>query len=506
MRLATAVRTALPGYPTAPPYDPPEPYPEYPFGEGAISAHPNPVYRAVRQLLHDLGLDRKRFGTPQWDPLGELLSSDRGEQLIVLKPNWVVHDIPRDPREEENLLALITHPSVIRPLLDYALIALVRRGGGRMVLGDAPIQRCQWERLLGLFGTVEMVERFACRLPAEVQFELKDFRYEVTLRDEHNVVLRREFRPEVEYVLVDLGQKSSLMPIIQDYRRFRVTNYDPRVVPQNHNPERNLYFVHRDFLAAKLVVNLPKLKCHRKAGITCALKNLVGINCRKDYLAHHRAGDAESGHGDQYERRSRLKELRNFLMERFDLFADRPTLQRLLRYLMAAIDRLVRLHDPHLNYDGSWWGNDTCWRMVHDLNKLLCYASPEGEMTDGLCRTEISLVDGVIGGEGNGPLHPTARRCGVLLAGFNPVAVDHLAAALMGLDWRKIALLREAWHPIPAELALVPEGSCRDQIEVLVDGAVRSLSWVEENLAIPFEPPPGWKGRVELERFASPAG
>ncbi len=92
------------------------------------------------------------------------------------------------------------------------------------------------------------------------------------------------------------------------------------------------------------------------------------------------------------------------------------------------------------------------------------------------------------------------------MAGFNPAAVDHLAAALMGLDWRKIALLREIWYPLPPDYPLVPEGSSRDQIHVVVDGVVRDLDWVEEHLAIPFEPPPGWKGRVELERFATPSG
>ena len=32
--------------------------------------------------------------------------------------------------------------------------------------------------------------------------------------------------------------------------------------------------------------SLPKLKTHKKAGITCALKNLIGINGNKEYLPH----------------------------------------------------------------------------------------------------------------------------------------------------------------------------------------------------------------------------
>jgi len=36
------------------------------------------------------------------------------------------------------------------------------------------------------------------------------------------------------------------------------------------------------------------LKLHRKAGITCALKNLIGINGNKEYLPHHRLGGSQA--------------------------------------------------------------------------------------------------------------------------------------------------------------------------------------------------------------------
>ena len=52
-------------------------------------------------------------------------------------------------------------------------------------------------------------------------------------------------------------------------------------------------------MAGDLVVNLPKLKTHKKACVTGALKNLVGINGNKDYLPHHRLGGSRTG-GDCY--------------------------------------------------------------------------------------------------------------------------------------------------------------------------------------------------------------
>ncbi|HEY8241208.1 MAG TPA: hypothetical protein VIH35_07175, partial [Kiritimatiellia bacterium] len=54
------------------PFDPDAVYPEYPFPQRLTGA-PNPGYRAVRDALASLGLDRARFGTAAWNPLGSLV-------------------------------------------------------------------------------------------------------------------------------------------------------------------------------------------------------------------------------------------------------------------------------------------------------------------------------------------------------------------------------------------------------------------------------------------------
>ena len=68
---------------------------------------------------------------------------------------------------------------------------------------------------------------------------------------------------------------------------------------RTHAPGRHQYLVAREVIEADVIVNLPKLKTHKKAGVTCALKNLIGINGNKEYLPHHRVGGAERG-GDCY--------------------------------------------------------------------------------------------------------------------------------------------------------------------------------------------------------------
>jgi uncharacterized protein (DUF362 family) len=56
----------------------------------------------------------------------------------------------------------------------------------------------------------------------------------------------------------------------------------------------------------------------------------------------------------------------------------------------------------------------------------------------------FAIVDGIVGMEGNGPIQGEARRCGALLFGDDPVAVDATAARLMTIDPSRIRYLAEA--------------------------------------------------------------
>jgi hypothetical protein len=97
---------------------------------------------------------------------------------------------------------------------------------------------------------------------------------------------------------------------------------------------------------------------------------------------------------------------------------------------------------------GNWHGNDTVWRMSLDLNRILMYADPEGGMREGgPMKRYFSVVDGIVGMEGNGPVAGTPRESGLLVAGANPVAVDTVCARLMGLDPDRLPLIRRAWAP-----------------------------------------------------------
>lgn len=84
---------------------------------------------------------------------------------------------------------------------------------------------------------------------------------------------------------------------------------------------------------------------------------------------------------------------------------------------------------------GNWYGNDIAWRMVSDLMKTILYVDKKGMLRNNPQRKVFSIIDGIIGGENNGPLTPDEKKGGIVISGFNLLAVDIVGARLMGFDW-----------------------------------------------------------------------
>lgn len=411
---------------SAAPYAPHEAYPEFPLLP--LGAVPNPVYGGVRGALCDLGLDATHVGTAEWNPLGDLVNPGG---KIVVKPNWVL-----DRNEGGGgMECLITHPSVLRAVLEYVFLT----HPAQVVLGDAPLQGCDFERLLDFGGLRAVIADFQARgLPLVV----KDFRRTVMREAGALKFVEEELRPESEYVLVDLGVDSLLEPISADWKNFRVTVYDPRKMWAHHRPGRHRYLVAREILEADLVVNVPKLKAHKKAGITCCLKNLIGINGNKEYLPHHRKGGADHGAGDDYAHAHWKLSLAEHLLD----FANSHL--RGLPRLYRLFERVAWRHmvqrqdaDPTAQIEGSWHGNDTIWRTCLDLNRALLYAANDGQMQEVPQRNELSIVDAVVTGQGEGPLAPDPLATGAIFCVHNPAVGDFLGATLLGFDPANIPLL-----------------------------------------------------------------
>ncbi len=463
-------------------FSPHEQYPEY--GLVDISARPNPVYAAVRECFAQAGLDREHLGRPEWNPLGAFIKP--GCQVFILC-NFVYH---RRPLESKRVFqAKCTHASVIRALVDYVLIAV--GASGKVLLGNAPLQSCRWGAVLEETGADTVLEFYRGRhLPVQA----RDLRLYVTERSWLGSTTHTETKPlRGNAVVIDLGLESLLAQLYSPRRpepRFRVADYDAEETEGSHTASTHQYIVHQDVLQSDAIICVPKLKTHQKVGVTCSLKGFVGIAGRKDCLAHHRFGNPAHG-GDEYPNSGACWEA----ISRFYDWVQRPRAQGLTKASLQVADRSLKrmLRLLGVIQAGAWFGNDTAWRMALDLARIALYADKSGRMSDARQRTVLSLVDGVVGGEGEGPLSPTAVRSGSLVFSDDVALADWSACRLMGYDPASIPLVREAFRPMRYPVANESIGDLN-----AVSNRPGDAAELGPALGRPFRPPAGWLGRVEM--------
>ena len=482
-----------PGYAALePPFGPGKAYPEMVtlLGERAGEGPANPAYAAVRAALVGLGLDAARFGTPEWSPLGALVR--RGGR-IVLKPNFIRH---WNPFAEGTIESVITHGSVVRAVADYAFLAAGSEGS--VVLAEAPQQDCDFDRIREIVGLDPIVRFYEEALHREL--EVIDLRREAVIFRDGIIVSRNPLPGDPKgYRAVDLGERSFFTGSGLEPGRFRGADYDPTVTTEHHVGGRNAYLLSETVLSADLVVNLPKLKTHKKTGVTLALKNLVGINGDKNWLPHHSVGAPGEG-GDEFPGSRWIDRLRSHATE-----LARPLLRRGVGLGFFRVAR--RLENAARGTDfirsGNWHGNRTTWRMCCDLNRCLYYSDASGLHLEAPApvRTVLTVIDGIVAGEGEGPLAPGDVPLGVILAGTDPVAVDLAAVRLMGFDERHI---QKVWEPTrdpgPRITAVREPGDVLVAETAAGSFAVRELGLDEIQAARPFAPHPGWLGHIERIR------
>ena len=269
--------------------------------------------------------------------------------------------------------------------------------------------------------------------------EIKDFR-RVTFDPKLNNP-QKEKRPLSEYIIFDLGEKSYLEPISTNKKKFRVTDYNPDRLAESHSKGVHKYCISKEIFEADVVISMPKIKTHQKAGITCALKNLVGINGDKDYLPHHRIGGKERG-GDCYPGKNIFRLWSEYLLDNANRRQGKIAYY-FFSYAAAAFWKLTKPQKEH-NLSAGWYGNDTTWRMVYDLNKIAKYGKNDGTLSEKPLRVIYSLCDGIIGGQGDGPLNPTPLPLGIIAFSDDSYLMDLIVGNIFRLNIDKIPLLKEA--------------------------------------------------------------
>lgn len=473
-------------YDADPPFRPGQAYPELPFSKPGSDGRANPAFETVRQALRLLGCDADNFGTARWNPLAALI---RPGDFVLLKPNLV-----REFRETHGHHAdcTVTHGAVIRAVLDYVFRAL--EGRGRIVIADAPHSDCDFDAVARITGLREIQELYRREMNFEV--EVYDLRPECATKIDGVIVDHRKLPGDpAGYTKVDLGRHSMFSEVEPLCYRLYGSEYDTSEIVSHHRDGRHEFLISRSVLAADVVISLPKLKTHKKTGITVNMKNLVGINGNKNWLPHHREGTPSQG-GDQFADEGTGNRIERGVMSGFRrVFPMLGPLRPLIAGPIKSLGKRI-FGDTNTNKirSGNWYGNDTTWRMVIDLNRALHYFDADGKMHARPVRRFFSLVDGIVSGEGNGPLDPLPKPAGLILAGWNPVAVDIAAARLMGFDWRRIKMLARAIESV--EVPLV--GFADEQLSVAsnrgeYDGRLALLT----GPGLGFRPHFGWIGHVE---------
>ena len=448
--------------------------PDYQFAETAI-----------RGALAAVGLDGER-------PLEGLI---RPGDCVVLKPNLIREAHTTRPKEWEQV---ITHGAVIRVMAELTAEALC--GQGRIVIADGPQTDSDFDGICARTGLKEIGERMRY---SGIRCDVIDLRRDRWFQ-KGDVINKRVHLPgdPAGYTNVNLGVASEFSSY-QLNGRFYGADYDTEETARYHDRERHVYVLCRTILDADVVINLPKLKTHKKTGVTISLKNLVGINGYRNCLPHFTMGTIDEG-GDEFPFTNVRSKLQSHAILRFKraLMASGgkggPTAR-----LVKRMGKLVFGDTNEIVRSGNWHGNDTVWRMVLDLNKVLFYFNGKGEPRKRPLRY-LTVVDGIIAGEGNGPMAPDAVPAGLVVAGFNPVAVDSVCALLMGFDDRKIPLLVGGWHSTYYPLANFPREAvrCVSNIDEWSEG----LEDLIKASHLKMKPHFGWRGRIERGTQATRVG
>ena len=466
-------------------FRPSKKYPEYIFSE--ISASENFIYDAVREAFRMMGLDSEHYGMKEWNPLSKFIKPG---DTVLIKPNMVMHINTSGAGEE----CLYTQPSVVAPVVDYVIKAL--NGKGKIIIADAPMQACDFDRLIRDSGYDKLVSFYKKNINS-ISIELKDMRCIRSFRKNDLYVYQENLNQKG--VVVQLNEDSEFAGLPdKQISAMRITEYDPDILNRHHNATIHEYAISEDVLNADVIINMPKCKMHRKAGITASLKNCVGACTRKEYLPHHTNGallDDNNG-GDAYKSKSLFRDVENFLLDWRNrlLQTQRRRKAAWMVNQLCRIDRvLARCLGNEQYSEGSWYGNNTISKTITDINKIIFYADNKGKMHDKKVRKYLIVADMIIVGDKEGPLAPSAVPIGLIGVGENPVAFDEVIATLYGARMEYMHTINQARGTFNGKYPLVGENDVAEIVSNVSKWDGKRWHEILGDEKLPVTPCSSWK-------------
>lgn len=408
-------------------YAPSKKYPEYQWND--ISSKSNDVYDMVRSCLYGYGLDKENFGTSKWNPLGDIIT--KGD-TVVIKPNWVED---KNENRSGGMECLVTHASIIRVVIDYVYLALGTTG--KIIIGDSAMPDCDFERLMEIGHYNEVWK--SCK-ERGIVFEVIDFRDDIVKGFANKV----EKADDEKEIIVDLGASSCFSDTEFNVGKYRNGIVDATKMNQYyHTQGHHRYGINKTVLNADVIINLTKPKTHRKAGYTAALKNYIGVCSKKTSIPHNVMGNEKEG-GDTYygprfifETEQKLRDKQNYYQA-----AGKNMSGIILKCLRIPFWLFRKATHKKYFGTGNWYKNDTIWRSILDVNRIMLYADKMGCLKSEPQRKFLSIGDMIISGHKNGPLSPSPIEIGIILCSEDPVAFDKAVVNLMGFDIRKLPVLK----------------------------------------------------------------
>ena len=408
---------------------------------------------------------------------------------VVIKPNLVKEHKENDPSEWQSVM---TSPELIEQVCVDVCEKL--HGNGRVTICDAPQTDSSFVKIVDRLGLDAIARK--CQEEHGIPVEVVDLRNE-EWTSEGGIITRREAiaGDPAGVIAFNLGA-DSLFYGHKGEGRYYGADYDAGVVNSHHHGDVQEYLVCATPVQADVFINMPKMKTHKKTGVTLNLKNLVGINADKNWLPHHTEGSPGDG-GDEYPDltlKRRLEQLAVKFARKIALHV--PYLGPRLAIRLRSAGTTVFGHGSSVIRSGNWYGNDTTWRMALDLNRCLLFGNKDGTIRTSDPKRYYCLIDGIIGMDGMGPMQGDPVDSGVVVGGTDPVTVDMVAARVMGFDWRKLAIVREAYN-----LKTMPITTWRPE-DVNVSSDVEQWNGrfleIESEKFLSFRPHFGWKGKIEF--------
>ncbi len=405
---------------------------------------------------------------------------------------WVLPNVVMHRRLGESVIKFrskCTHGSVVRAIVDYAVHAT--HDASRVSVGNAPIQSCDYARATRESGMAAVTDFYRqLGYPQIGPYDLRSFS---SRRTWYGALLAVHSAAPDDAVAIDLGEDSLMEELFQEQEPLlRIGDYPPDSIMTFHSRGKHVYVLSRSVLEADVIISAPKLKTHQKVGITGALKCGIGTVARKECLAHHRKGGPEIG-GDEYPKSSLFRWVASELSDLTGSL-DTSFTANAGRVLGKAYIRLLRVGRKG-TMGGAWYGNDTAWRMALDIARILRYGRPDGTLSDEPFRRLIGFVDGIVGGEGDGPLRPQPHYTGAVLFCPDVCSLDASSALIMGFDPEKIPLIKSAFADRRYRLT----EEALSELSVTLNGRILSQGQLLQEFHPPYKAAKGWRGHIEAE-------